>query len=279
MQIRYTGYRIRGFYRVAHSGHVWGMTSKHAQHRLAILAFADRHGKIAASEAFNKVSTRTLYRWHQTCKPKHHRPPPLSLIACDTVVRLRDGIRRYLFTLIDPNSRFAVAFAANSAASRNTTIALDALTGLLPIQPQYLLSDNGSEFMGNFQRRLDERGITHWWTCPRSPKTNAHCERFNRTIQEQFVDYHEGFLFTDLSLFNRNIAEWLGSPITPSFPTIASDCKLRYNSSSSNCRSAKGTGLIQYLEMKMPNQVLSGIVTTGCTSGLNSPTHTQAFYP
>ena len=52
MQIHYTGYRIRGGYRVAHLGHVWEMTSKHAQHRLAILAFAGRHGKIAASEAF-----------------------------------------------------------------------------------------------------------------------------------------------------------------------------------------------------------------------------------
>ena len=65
MQIHYTGYRIRGFYRVAHSGHVWGMASKHAQHRLAIGAFFDRHDKIAASEAF-KVSIRTLYRWRQT---------------------------------------------------------------------------------------------------------------------------------------------------------------------------------------------------------------------
>ena len=38
---------------------------------------------------------------------------------------------------------------------------------------------------------------------------NAHCERFNRTIQEQFVDYHEDVLFTDLALFNRKMAAWL----------------------------------------------------------------------
>ena len=65
MQIHDAGYRIRGVYRVAHSGHVWGMTSRHAQHRLAIGAFSDRHGKIAASEAFT-VSIRTRYRWRQT---------------------------------------------------------------------------------------------------------------------------------------------------------------------------------------------------------------------
>ena len=75
-------------------------------------------------------------------------------------------------TCIDPNSRFAVAFAANSAASRNTAIALDALIDLLPIQPQYLLSDNGSEFMGDFPQRLDERGIIHWW--PTGGSTSDH---------------------------------------------------------------------------------------------------------
>ena len=38
---------------------------------------------------------------------------------------------------------------------------------------------------------------------------NAHVERFNRTIQEQFVDYHENLLFDDLAIFNRKLAEWL----------------------------------------------------------------------
>jgi len=38
---------------------------------------------------------------------------------------------------------------------------------------------------------------------------NAHTERFNRTIQESFVDYHEDLLFTDLALFNRKLADWL----------------------------------------------------------------------
>ena len=38
---------------------------------------------------------------------------------------------------------------------------------------------------------------------------NAHCERFNRTIQESFVDYHEDLLFTDLDAFNQELADWL----------------------------------------------------------------------
>ena len=78
-----------------------------------------------------------------------------------------------------------------------------------PKPPRFILSDNGSEFMGHFQQRLDEHRITHWWTYPRSPKMNPHAERFNRTIQEQFVDYHEEELFYDLPGFNRKLAGWL----------------------------------------------------------------------
>ncbi|WP_084275367.1 integrase core domain-containing protein [Nitratiruptor tergarcus] len=38
---------------------------------------------------------------------------------------------------------------------------------------------------------------------------NAHNERFNRTIQEQFINYHEDLLFTDLDAFNKKLAQWL----------------------------------------------------------------------
>jgi hypothetical protein len=56
---------------------------------------------------------------------------------------------------------------------------------------------------------LKERGIKRWYTYPKTLKMNAHAERFNRTIQESFVDYHEDLLFTDLALFNRKLADWL----------------------------------------------------------------------
>lgn len=38
---------------------------------------------------------------------------------------------------------------------------------------------------------------------------NAHAARFNRTLQEPFVDDHEDFLVDDLAAFNRKLADWL----------------------------------------------------------------------
>ena len=38
---------------------------------------------------------------------------------------------------------------------------------------------------------------------------NAHVERFNRTLQEEFVEEHEDLLWTDLPRFNRRLWDYL----------------------------------------------------------------------
>ena len=142
-------------------------------------------------------------------KPKFVRTAPFECLAVDTIERVRDGMRRYLLTFIDPASAFGLAVALPSKATRHTQAALTAALDSLPMQPQVLLSDNGSEFEASFAQTLRTRGIQRWYTYPKSPKMNAHAERFNRTVQESFVDYHENLLFTDLGLFNQKMAEWL----------------------------------------------------------------------
>lgn len=38
---------------------------------------------------------------------------------------------------------------------------------------------------------------------------NAHCESFNGTIQEEFVDYHSNLLFEDITKFNQKLSEYI----------------------------------------------------------------------
>ncbi len=131
------------------------------------------------------------------------------------MVRLSTGLRRYLFALIDPH---------HAAVS--------------PLRQR-------REFQGHFQQRLDAHGSTHWWTYPRSPKMNAPVERFNRTLQETFVDYHEDLLFDDLVAFNRKLVDWLLAYNTV-LPSIALGVNLRYNSSFNVNPSVKGGGPIRH---------------------------------
>jgi transposase InsO family protein len=114
--------------------------------------------------------------------------------------------------------------------------------GLLS-SPTTVLSDNGSEFEADFAQLLEERGIKRWYTYPKTPKMNAHAERFNRTIQESFVDYHEELLFTDLALLPqaRRLARLLQRRVSAPTPSASNP---RYPSSCNIDPSAKGAELI-----------------------------------
>lgn len=51
-----------------------------------------------------------------------------------------------------------------------------------------ILSDNGSEFAKYFEEACKRLKITHIYTRVKTPKDNAVDERFNRTLQEEFME-------------------------------------------------------------------------------------------
>ena len=72
----------------------------------------------------------------------------------------------------------------------------------------YVLTDNGSEFKKHFSERLKELHLTHYHTYPKTPRMNAHVERFNRTIQDDWIDWHL-YELKDPDIFNRSLVDYL----------------------------------------------------------------------
>lgn len=143
-------------------------------------------------------------------KPKGYRASrPGECVAFDTIEKIIHGCRRYIITATEICARTGFGFATKSHASRETANLVSAILETFPAKTKFVLTDNGSEFMKCFQDELDRRGVTHWHTYPRTPKMNAHCERFNRTVQEEFVDQHLSLLADNLDAFNRKFADWL----------------------------------------------------------------------
>ncbi len=143
-------------------------------------------------------------------KPKDLRAGrPGQWSAVDTIERHQYGLRRYLLTMVDAASCTGLAFATNSHTATTAKHFLRASQEILPWPIEAILSDNGSEFKGAFDQALQDHTMPHWHTYPNCPKMNPQAERFNRTIQEEFVDYHEELLFTDLDAFNRKLTDWL----------------------------------------------------------------------
>jgi transposase InsO family protein len=148
-------------------------------------------------------------RVKRTRKPKQFVAEyPGHCGSFDTVERIVHGSRRYVITFTDVYSRFAVAFATTSHASLAAKEFFDLTTFLFPFPLTHVLTDNGSEFMKHFDEELRRLHLIHWHTYPRTPKMNAHCERFNRSIQEEYVDYHAGALLNPTA-FNAGLMKYL----------------------------------------------------------------------
>jgi transposase InsO family protein len=174
-------------------------------------SIADAPGKMRlvpqrASPRFGKVGVKSP----RQRKPKGYRAEaPGDCLAWDSIERRRDGLKRHLITCTDLKSRFAFALGINHLSSGQAKLALDLAQIVFPLPVRRILSDNGSEFAKHFHQSLCDQGLTHWHTYPRTPKMNAHVERFNRTIQDELVDYHEDLLFGDLNVFNDKLFDWL----------------------------------------------------------------------
>ena len=150
-----------------------------------------------------------LKRAKRTRKPKHFVADyPGHCGSFDTVERIIHGSRRYVITFTDVYSRFSLAWATTSHASLAAKEFFDLVTFLFPFSLKYVLTDNGSEFMKHFDQKLKNLYLTHWHTYPKTPKMNAHCERFNRSIQEEYVDYHANELLNPTK-FNAGLMKYL----------------------------------------------------------------------
>ncbi len=130
-------------------------------------------------------------------------------IEVDTIVRFVDGIKRYVYTAVDVEKKFAFAAAYTAHSSRSAADFLGKLKHVTPFDVTEVQTDNGSEFAALFEDACRASGITHFHTYPRSPKMNAHVERFNRTLSEDFIRHHRGALRDDLTRFNELLIDWL----------------------------------------------------------------------
>ena len=144
-------------------------------------------------------------------KPKDLKPEyPGHLIALDTIEKIVNGCRRYVIAFEDIYTRFSFAWSTKSHASKAAEQFFELCLKVFPFSFNflYVLTDNGSEFKKHFSDRLKEIHLTHYHTYPKTPKMNAHIERFNRTIQEEFIDYHS-YLLINPDNFNRKLIDYL----------------------------------------------------------------------
>lgn len=143
-------------------------------------------------------------------KPKKFRAErPGHCVALDTIEIVIWGRKVYVITVIDLYSRFALAHVTRSHASKAAKEFFDRVRDEFPYEIEHVLTDNGSEFMKDFDAEIRRLHLTHWHTYPKTPKMNAHCERFNRTVKEEFLITRRHLLL-EPEKCNKEMATWIG---------------------------------------------------------------------
>lgn len=156
--------------------------------RRQVQARIHQHQRITKLVKENKVN----YLWH-----------------VDTVIlTLSFGGYRYLLTAIDEVSKLAFARMYTTHSSRNAKDFLERLVYLTGNRVVNLHHDNGSEFKKEFEEACRALSIPQWYSRPHTPQDNSVLERFNRTIQEEFIDQTE-VVIEDTNEFNKALLSWL----------------------------------------------------------------------
>ena len=126
----------------------------------------------------------------------------------DTVILWWYGVRRVIFTALEDTSRLAFARVYASGTSTQAVDFLNRLTYLCRDNIRVIHSDNGGEFAKSFIPACKQLKIQQVYSRVRTPKDNPQLERFNRTLQDEWLAYSEVGL-DEIEPANHDLTEWL----------------------------------------------------------------------
>ena len=95
---------------------------------------------------------------------------------------------RCIFTVVDTHSRYSFILCYNRDNSFCARDFIKKLEQVFPYKIKALQTDNRSEFYIYFMQYVEERSITNYWNYKGQLYKKGHIEKFNRTIQEEFID-------------------------------------------------------------------------------------------
>ncbi len=162
--------------------------------------------QIQIKKRCNQTRNQSKIRMHQFEKKKELG----FLWHTDSVIVNWYGKRRVIITAIEEQTKVAFAHIYSSGSSRSATDFLKRLLYLSNNQITNIHHDNGSEFAGEFEESCRLLNIQQIYSRVRRPKDNAALERFNRTIQEEWLAVSEVGL-DDTQEANGDLTEWLVS--------------------------------------------------------------------
>ena len=167
--------------------------------RFSLYPDPTKHEKLKKKQKNNKKK----HRIQQLVIKEEH----WFLFHLDTIVFYSKHLKRYVLTATDHHGKIAYARMYTTKSSASAKDFLYRLHYLIDAPIANVQTDNGSEFYDQFEEALLDLQIAHWFSRARTPEDNAVAERFNQTIQVEWIN--DGNFTPDVKLFNKELTAWL----------------------------------------------------------------------
>jgi len=129
------------------------------------------------------------------------------LFHLDTIVIYWGNIKRYILTACDHHGKIAYGRMYTTKSSRSAKDFLYRLHYLIDAPLANVQTDNGSEFYAEFEKAITALEAAHWFSRPRTPEDNSIAERFNQTLQDEWLN--DGHFTPNIRKFNLSLNDWL----------------------------------------------------------------------
>lgn len=120
----------------------------------------------------------------------------------------REEEERIIFTAIEEIAKIGFARVYTTNSSGYGEDFLKRLMYLAQGKVEVIHSDNGSEFKDKFEKACQNLGIVQAYSRPRTPTDNPALERFNWTVQDEWLELSEVGL-DDINDSNLDLTNWL----------------------------------------------------------------------
>jgi hypothetical protein len=205
----------------------WPNLSKHKLKPLLDVYCAEISHKIISATTIGQVIKRHNFFFKDTGKIYHdptRKRPNIQVknrvwkapkqkpgyVEADLVETRIDGKKKYTVCWIDIGLKVAFSKTYARKTSKNILESFLEFEQFHPGKIEAFQTDNGSEFEGALNQFLTKHRpkIKRFYTPIKSPKINGVVERYNRSLQDDWLN-HNLHLFHDDQNWNKSLAEYI----------------------------------------------------------------------
>lgn len=162
-------------------------------------------------ELINKKVSKKKARAAKNPKQRYPRglriSRPGDMVQIDTkFVTLIGGRIIYQFTAVDVLTKRRVLRFYSSLLSKNGADFLRLCLRQFPFPIKSIQTDNGKEFLKNFDKLCKELNLPHYFIEPRHPKQNTYVENSHGSDEREF--YQQGRIGCDIESMHEELEKW-----------------------------------------------------------------------